>query len=171
MTHKRWGWGGLAMVAALGTLSAAPGFLGLSGMEPVNGKEHAELGLAPDQAGLRIEEVMPDGPAAAAGLQAGDVILLTNAEEVAKPELFAKRVRQTGSGNPLALSFLRDGKKQEMTVTLGAPPAQPKMGGIEGKKAPPWNVAQWKNLPEGKERLEVSDLAGKAVYLYCFQSW
>ena len=48
---------------------------------------------------------------------------------------------------------------------------QPERGGIVGKKAPPWSVESWTNLPKDKKRLNVDDFAGKVVYLYCFQSW
>lgn len=43
--------------------------------------------------------------------------------------------------------------------------------GIEGRQAPPWGVTEWKNLPEGKTSLDVTDFRGKVLYLYGFQSW
>jgi len=43
--------------------------------------------------------------------------------------------------------------------------------GIEGMRAPAWNVDTWFNLEEGKRRVELDDLTGKVVYLYGFQSW
>lgn len=43
--------------------------------------------------------------------------------------------------------------------------------GIEGMKAPVWDVEEWFNLDNGVSRLDVDDLAGKVVYLYGFQSW
>ena len=43
--------------------------------------------------------------------------------------------------------------------------------GVEGQKAPPWHVSDWINLEDGKQSLEVSELKGKVVYLYSFQSW
>ena len=49
--------------------------------------------------------------------------------------------------------------------------AQKPTGGITGKTAPKWEATDWKNLPDGKKSLELSDLKGKTVYLYCFQSW
>lgn len=47
---------------------------------------------------------------------------------------------------------------------------QPRRG-IEGEKAPGWEVADWIQLPSGKESLDVANFKGKVVYLYCFQSW
>ncbi len=43
--------------------------------------------------------------------------------------------------------------------------------GIEGRKAPAWEVPLWMNLPEEMKGLEVQDLEGRVVYLYLFQSW
>ena len=42
---------------------------------------------------------------------------------------------------------------------------------IVGKNAPDWKVKKRSQLPPGKAGLELSDLKGKVVYLYCFQSW
>ena len=43
--------------------------------------------------------------------------------------------------------------------------------GIAGRPAPAWQVDQWFNLPQGTETLDVTDLKGKVIYLYGFQSW
>ena len=43
--------------------------------------------------------------------------------------------------------------------------------GISGKKAPPWKVSQWHNLPAKQKSLDVGDFKGKVLYLYGFQSW
>ena len=40
--------------------------------------------------------------------------------------------------------------------------------GILGEQAPAWNVDAWFNLPGRQTKLELSDLAGKVVYLYPF---
>jgi hypothetical protein len=37
--------------------------------------------------------------------------------------------------------------------------------GIEGIKAPTWNVGEWVQFPEGKTSLDVADFKGKVVYL------
>jgi thiol-disulfide isomerase/thioredoxin len=50
--------------------------------------------------------------------------------------------------------------------STGQPPR-----GILGQKAPLWQVDQWVQLPQDVNQLDVNDLQGKVVYLYCFQSW
>jgi len=47
--------------------------------------------------------------------------------------------------------------------------AQPR--GILNQKAPSWEVKEWMQLPDGKKSLDVVDMSGKVIYLYCFQSW
>ncbi len=44
-------------------------------------------------------------------------------------------------------------------------------GGIVGEAAPTWEIEKWFNLPEGKEKLEISDFRGKVLILFNFQSW
>lgn len=43
--------------------------------------------------------------------------------------------------------------------------------GVVGQRAPDWDVETWRRLPQGTSRLEVDDLAGRVIYLFCFQSW
>ena len=43
--------------------------------------------------------------------------------------------------------------------------------GILNQQGPSWDVTRWYNLPDGQNNLDLKDLQGKVVYLYCFQSW
>ncbi len=54
---------------------------------------------------------------------------------------------------------------------LFADDAQGGDGGIEGQEAPKWDIDKWFNLPEGKEKLEISDFRGRVLMLYNYQSW
>lgn len=49
--------------------------------------------------------------------------------------------------------------------------AQEAPKGIQGKKAPLLNVSDWYQLPEGKEKVEITDYEGKIVVLLFFQHW
>lgn len=49
--------------------------------------------------------------------------------------------------------------------------SQNRKPGILGREAPAWSINEWYNLPEGSERLDVSDLDGKVIYLFGFQAW
>ena len=59
-----------------------------------------------------------------------------------------------------------------LMLGAGAPDAQARKRGIVGQPAPTWQgLDTWFQLPKGKKALDVSDLKGKVVYLYFFQSW
>ena len=73
--------------------------------------------LADDEKGVRLESIVPDSPAAKAGLAAGDVVVgfKTAAELGAK-------LRESEAGSKLELEVLRDGEKRTVVVTLGVHP-------------------------------------------------
>lgn len=73
--------------------------------------------------GLVVSTVVPQSPAAAAGLQAGDVITEFNNTPIrAKLDRdvlgFTKLVREAGPGKPVAVKYLRNGQPAEATCTL-----------------------------------------------------
>lgn len=49
--------------------------------------------------------------------------------------------------------------------------AQETQKGIQGQKAPLLNVSDWYQLPEGKDKVEITDYPGKIVVLLFFQHW
>lgn len=50
-------------------------------------------------------------------------------------------------------------------------PPQRATPGILNQPAPSWGVKKWLNLADGARSLDVGDIKGKVLYLYCFQSW
>ncbi len=149
------------------------GFLGVGDLEPVTAKTAPDAGLAAGEAGIRIGQVIPGSPAEKAGLLAGDILTEVDGATASAPEKLVQKIGKTPAGAEVVIRYLRGGKPLEARAVLANPPppgARPKAG-IEGQKAPTWSAAEWKNLPEGKTSLDVSDYAGKVVYLYFFQSW
>lgn len=69
-----------------------------------------------------------------------------------------------------AFGCARSSDKPEAQVE--SPPANklPKRG-LQGMKAPAWNVAHWSNLPEGKTSVDIADYDGQVVFMLFFQSW
>ena len=61
----------------------------------------------------------PDAPAAKAGLKDGDVILELNGQPVESANTLRLRISQTAPGTSVKLQISRDGKIQDMNVTLG----------------------------------------------------
>ncbi len=87
---------------------------------------HAMVGVAlePERdasgamvAGARVRSVMPGGPAARAGVQAGDVITAVGEQAVRDPAQLTQLVERNGVGKPMALRIRRAGQVLQLQVT------------------------------------------------------
>jgi serine protease Do len=97
------------------------GYLGLLPQD-VNAGLAKQFGL--NQAGgALVAEVTPDAPAQKAGIKQGDVILKVNGDPVDSANALRLRISQTAPGTSVRLQISRDGKTQDMNVTLGEYPA------------------------------------------------
>jgi membrane-associated protease RseP (regulator of RpoE activity) len=73
---------------------------------------------APEDAGVLIGQVVPDSPAAQAGLQVGDVLTRIDGEPVNGPMDITHRVRSKGDGEPVTVTVLRDGSALDFTAQV-----------------------------------------------------
>ncbi|MFN2106529.1 MAG: PDZ domain-containing protein, partial [Candidatus Promineifilaceae bacterium] len=112
-------------------------YIGISGTSLTPDLAEA-MNLASDQRGALVILVMPDSPAALAGLMGsdqqaeidgeqvqvgGDVITAVNEQPVQRiDDLIAYLYRNGQVGNDLSIKILRDGSEQTLTVTLQARP-------------------------------------------------
>lgn len=80
-----------------------------------------------EDAGILVSEVEADGPAAKAGLKAGDVILKFNGSAVTDSRSFREQVRKADAGSEATLTVSREGRSLDLTVKLGgiAPARRP----------------------------------------------
>ena len=80
--------------------------------------------LDPDHAGpgIRVVQVVAGSPAAAAGLQAGDVILTLDAAQLSAPQDLLGVIRRHAVGDSVALTFVRGTEKKQGTLTFRARP-------------------------------------------------
>jgi S1-C subfamily serine protease len=72
--------------------------------------------------GVFVAEVTADGPAAAAGLQPGDVLLSINGEAVTSVTDLVDMLRRKTVGDPIELAVNRRGKALTLSVALGIRP-------------------------------------------------
>ena len=77
----------------------------------------AQLGL-PKGFGLVVEEVIPNSPAATAGIRQHDVLKLLNDQQLVEPSQLSTLVRAHGKDTQVTLTIVREGKEQRLTATL-----------------------------------------------------
>ena len=137
-------------------------------------KERPYLGVQLDSESDAAKVIKPqdDGPAAKAGMKAGDVIVGFGDAEISSRADLIKNLQAAKPDQAVKVTVLRDDKKVALDVKLGKIDlVNLRAGGIKGQKAPEWKIDTWDGLADGKKSLDIADLKGKVVYLYCFQSW
>jgi serine protease Do len=106
------------------------GWLGVV-IQEVN-KDLAESFGLDKPAGALVAQVLDDGPAAKGGLQVGDVILSANGQPIVMSADLPHLIGNLKDGSKAELEVIRDGKRQKLTVTVGALPDEGKeMGSSE----------------------------------------
>jgi len=92
-----------------------------AGFDPVTAQVAEALGLS-RPTGALVTEVDPDGPAARAGLKAGDLVLAVNGVEVPHPDALGYRIATLGVGTTATFAVWRKGKAEEIEITLDHAP-------------------------------------------------
>jgi serine protease Do len=96
------------------------GWLGVT-ISEVSADKAKESKLSKAQ-GVLVEQVDPNGPAAKAGLKAGDIITEFNGQRVEGTMGFRRMVRETPEGRTIQLTIWRDGRPQTLSAELAAMP-------------------------------------------------
>jgi len=104
------------------------GFLGIH-IQDVSPQIAKQFGLS-EVRGVLVGDVSPDSPSSRAGLKRGDVILQLNSQAVNSANELRLRISQTAPGTTVKLEVWREGKTQDVGVTLGELPEE------EAKTAP-----------------------------------
>ncbi len=95
---------------------AVRGWLGV-GIQRLTDDIARGLDLA-EARGALVTQVMPGSPAAAAGLEAGDVIVAYDGREVAGPRRLARLVAETPANGTVAIAAVRDGAERRFEATV-----------------------------------------------------
>lgn len=69
--------------------------------------------------GVLIGDVLPDGPAATAGLKSGDIVIEFNGQPVGDANELRNAVAATKPGTDAPIRIFRDGSQQELSVRIG----------------------------------------------------
>lgn len=94
--------------------------VGISDVSPAMAKK---LG-APDAKGSIVSNVEPDGPADKAGFQEYDIIRAIEGKDVRDTRDLRLQVANTPPGEEIEVAVLRDGKVENLTITLGEFPTE-----------------------------------------------
>jgi serine protease Do len=100
------------------------GYLGVA-VGPVPADVRQKIGM-PDERGALVAQLVPRSPAAAAGLEVGDVITAFQNVPVQSPNELTRRVAGTPPGTQVVLTVARpSGGQRTLNATLGRLPDQP----------------------------------------------
>lgn len=85
---------------------------------PVSRELRSQFGLA-EGFGLQIAEVMPDSPAAAAGLKEHDVLVKFEDQQLVNMEQLQTLVRSRKKNDQVSLTVITGGQQKQLSVTIG----------------------------------------------------
>jgi S1-C subfamily serine protease len=123
-------------------------------MEELTARMKKRLGLTNEE-GVVIMEVVPDSPAAKAGLHHGDVISRVNGKEITEPQQLRDQVRRTGAGKELTLDILRGEQHRELRARLEEAPAGLRFQEGEGFPGEQFGQGQQQTIQRLQRRIEM----------------
>lgn len=94
------------------------GWLGVETRE-LTAEKTKELKL-PAERGALLTHVLADSPAAKAGLKVNDVVTELNGQRIESAAQFSRMIREFPSGRAVQLGVWREGRAQNISVTLGS---------------------------------------------------
>jgi serine protease Do len=93
------------------------GWLGV-GVSEVSADKMKSLKLH-EERGALLGKIVPDSPAAKAGLKENDVVLEVNGQRIEGTEQFRRLIHEIPAGRTANLTVWRDGRSQNLKVTVG----------------------------------------------------
>ena len=106
------------------------GYLGVQ-IQPMTDDISESLGL-PKNKGELINDVTAGGPAAAAGIKRGDVVLKVNGQDVTPDQSLSFLVANLSPGQRVPFEIFRDGKTMTLTATMATRPSEKDLAALVG---------------------------------------
>ena len=92
------------------------GSIGIQFREGLSGAVNRVYGF---KNGVLVQEVQPGGPADKAGIKAGDIITTIDGRSIKDGDDLVNEIASRAPGSTIRLGYMRDGKPQDTTVTIG----------------------------------------------------
>jgi Do/DeqQ family serine protease len=158
------------MESLIQTGTVERGYLGVN-IQPLS-PELAEDFNIPEGRGALINDVVPDSPAAQAGLQRGDVIVKVDEQRVSNHTALRLMISQMRPGSSPVVEFIRNGELQSVQVELGRlddpgmAPRSRRGEFLEGVSVAPVTpeLREQYELAEGLRGLVVTEVAPGSLY-------
>jgi len=109
------------------------GWMGVE-IQPVTPDLAEGLGLDKQMGGVVVAELVPDSPAAKAGIVPGDVIKTLDGEPVRDDRQVVKRVSDMSPGRSIELGMLRKREQKSVNVTIGEFPTSSNKEGVNTER-------------------------------------
>jgi serine protease Do len=106
------------------------GYLGI-GFQPLTDDIAESLGVEKNRGEL-IRSVTPEGPAARAGIQQGDVIITVNGRPVTPDESLAFLIANQRVGSTVPFEVIRGGQRRTVNVTIAERPTDEELARLNG---------------------------------------
>jgi S1-C subfamily serine protease len=116
----------------------------------------------PAERGAVVGKVLPDSPAAKAGLKQNDVVTEINGQRVEGAAQFRRMIHEIPAGRPVQLTLWRDGRSQTISATLGKSEAHRASGMMSGQDRFSFRMP---NIPEMPEVAGLGDLSSNFVFM------
>jgi serine protease Do len=112
--------------------SVERGWIGVR-IQPVTDEIAESLGLD-EASGALVAAPTPGGPSAEAGLEAGDVVIAVNGNEVEDPGELAREIASMDPGTNVTLTLWSNGASEEVELELGTFPSEEELASRTGEE-------------------------------------
>jgi Do/DeqQ family serine protease len=129
-----------------------PAWIGLT-VQPLEPRLAQYMELDPGS-GVLVKEVQPNGPAAQAGIESGDIVLSVDDQPVSSVQEYRSAMRGDSEGDRLAIEILRNGSKKRVGVVASVFPEElaPELAwqrlGVRVEDLPQHRMYRGRPLPE-----------------------
>ena len=127
-------------------MGSGGGWLGV-GVSEISADKMKALKL-PEERGALLGKIVPDSPAAKAGLKENDVVLEINGQRIEGTEQFRRMIHEIPAGRTASLTVWRDGRSQNIKVTVGKQEAGDRKMFVDGPKSFAFKMPTMPAMPD-----------------------